>query len=385
MRNVQHSTLNDQHSGRDDSDLSIERWMLSVECCGRKRSGIPEASISARAQHAASRAASVLVLTLWTLFFLGALAVAIGSTVSMNLRVAERLRADALGWTLAKAGIDRAMAETAKDTNAWDALSEPWADNEPVFKNASLGPGHFRVYWEDRSELQSPRIRYGVRDEDGKVNLRLASTNLVAALFAVAGGISESAAASMAGAVANYRARPPSVLTGLAVTPYAARDKPPSQRFQSIYEVLLVEGMTAELFARLGPFITVFGDEQGAGQVNLNTADPIVLRSVARACGVPEPETLVGLIMDFRRAGKALIPGTRGMVELWRQLSEFDPQRSLLQGAFLSLGRGNMVTVRSACFGGVAEGWMRGETGAVARIAFVFTRKNGIMRFWREE
>ena len=358
--------------------------------CGHRPRGEPAktphrpAGIQAVAPVRSSRAASVLVLALWTLFFLGAIAVAVGSTVAMSLRAAERLRADALGWTLATAGINQAMAEAAKDTNGWDALSEPWAENEALFRNVELAAGRWSVSWMDRSVPGSPRVHYGLRDEDGKVNLRLASTNLLTAFFSVAGGLSESAAARLAGAVGEYR-RAPSVLTGSAVTTYGTRDKPRSERLLSLYEARLVEGMTAELFARIAPYSTVFGDDQGSGLVNLNTAAPTVLRSVALACGVSEADALVKLIMDFRRAGNGFRNGARGMVDLWRQLREFDPSRAMLQGAFLSLGRGNMVTVRSTCFGATAEGWVRGETGAVTRIAFVFDRKSGAVRYWREE
>jgi type II secretory pathway component PulK len=334
--------------------------------------------IQADAPACPARGASVLVLTLWTLFFLGALAVAIGSTVAMHLRVAERLRADTAGWALAKGGINLAMAETAKCTNGWDAFCEPWADSENLFKDAALGTGTFRVYWEDRSEPASPRARYGVRDEDGKVNLRLAPTNLLISFFVEAGGgMSESAAARLADSVEEYR-RTPSVLTGSAVPANDTRDKPSSGRFLSIYEARLVEGMTADMFARIAPYSTVFGDEK----VNLNTADPLVLRSVAMAIGVSDKDAhaLAGLIKDFRSKPVDNAFKQGAVESLW----------SLLPGApgalYVPFTRLVSATkLSSTCFGGTAEGWVRGETGAVTRIEFVFERKSGAIRFWREE
>lgn len=329
----------------------------------------------------AGRRASVLVLALWTLFFLGALAVAVGSAVSMSLRTAERLRGDLLAWTLAKSGVALAMAEVAKDTNEWDTLAEPWADNESLFKDVPCEGGHYRVSWEDRSDLNSPRLRYGVRDEDGKINLRLADTNLMCCFFMEAGDMSESSAAILANAVVRYRERAPSLLTGLGGTTYSSRDKPPLERLQSLYELRQVEGITPELFARIAPYCTVFGGDQASRKatVNIYTADPLVLRAFMRACGVSEPDGLIRLILEFRKSLRDKALAGNSMDALWSQFKVNDDP--VLKSAFMRLkGR---LPQRSTCFGGVAEGWV--ETGTVARISFVFDRKSGALRSWREE
>ena len=92
----------------------------------------------------AGRYGSVLILSVWALFFLGALALAVGSYVSANLSLAGGLSKDLAGSHLARAGIERAIAELACDTNQWDAFTENWADPE-LFEQSSLPSGEFSV------------------------------------------------------------------------------------------------------------------------------------------------------------------------------------------------------------------------------------------------
>jgi type II secretory pathway component PulK len=335
---------------------------------------------------AQAKAGSVLVLAMWTLLFLGALAVAVGAYVSSGLRLAEFMRSDIAGWCGAHAGVERAFCETLQDTNEWDALAEPWANDEKIFRDAALGESHYRVFWEDRSDAPDIKLRYGVRDEDGKINIRLAGTNLLTALFLVIGEQGDGAASQLSQAVVEYRNLP--TVTGLTFPPasrYPQTENSASFRFMSVHELRFVRGMTEELFERILPFVTVYTGDGRTAQVNLNTAEPVVLQCVAVANGVVDPRPLVGLIMDYRRAGKALISRGRGMSDLWNELYEFDRGRSSLQGDFLSMGRGNVVTTRSSCFSGIAEGWGGGRSGSVVRVRFVVDRRSGVRRSWQEE
>jgi type II secretory pathway component PulK len=352
---------------------------------GRGECAWPECSVRRTGERVQSIGGSVLILALWTLFFLGALAVAVGASVSGSLRLAERMRNDLIGWSAAKAGIERAACEATGDTNDWDSLNESWADQEKLFRNIAVGTGRYSVSWEDRSNPQAPVMRYGMRDEDGKINIRICDTNVLEALFTVAGGLSEPAAAQLARAVAEYRSSSPSMLTQSPATGYSSQDSTNSTRFGSVYELRLVPGVTEEVFSKVEPFVTVYTGERNQAQVNLNTAEMAVLLCIARARGVEEPSGIAQLIMDFRKAGNVLKPGSRGMSSLWKELVDFDPKRSALHGAFLSLARGNLVTTKSTCFSGLSEGWSEGHTGLTTRIRFVFDRRTGTRRFWYEE
>lgn len=323
---------------------------------------------------------SVLVLSVWVLFFLAALAVAIGAYVSASVRVAERVRSDTMGMAAAKAGVEAAIAAVAGDTNDWDAFTEPWANDESSFRDRVIGDGRFSVMWYEQGiEGAAPVRHFGVRDEDGKINIRTSPTNLVAALFRVAGGVSGESALDLAGAVAGYAAGP-TMLTQPFPSRYSPESTTNSGRFGSVYELRMVRGITKELFERVEPFVTVYTGNGRETQVNLNTADPVVLQALAIANGVEDPGRIVRMIMDFRRAGKFFSARTRD--KLWQQLAEVDPARTDLQTAFYLMTRGNLTTVRSTCFSGVSWGWKEGRASEMTSVRFVYDRRTGTKTFW---
>ena len=81
----------------------------------------------------ASDGGSVLILTLWVLFFLAALAVAIGGHVSSNMKVATKIKNRVAAYYLARAGVEKAVTEARSDSNAWDSINEPWSSGEDFF------------------------------------------------------------------------------------------------------------------------------------------------------------------------------------------------------------------------------------------------------------
>lgn len=326
------------------------------------------------------------MLALWTLFFLAALAVALGAYVSSGLRLAEELRADTLGWCAAHAGVERACYEVSQDTNEWDALSEPWASDPQPFLDVELGAARYRVTWLDRGVPDQMRERPGVRDEDGKLNVRLAETNQLAALFQAAGGLDAPGAGGLAQEVARYRNLPmPWQLTDSQDSDYADRqDAGNGLRLASLHELRGVAGMTDDLFARIEPYITVYTGDGKVAHVNLNTADPPVVEALGLSGGAEDAAALAALLQDFRQSGGVLKAGPRGMPDLWRQLREFDPGRDGLRTAFVRLG-GGRVTTRSSVFSGTAEGWVGDRTNRAVRVRFVFDRRTGARRLWEEE
>ncbi|MDP6491790.1 MAG: hypothetical protein QGG69_08500, partial [Kiritimatiellia bacterium] len=66
------------------------------------RSSLWEADLQRR------RSGSVLILALWVLFFLAALALAVGAHVSAALTLAGFMRQDVRGYHLARAGVTHA-------------------------------------------------------------------------------------------------------------------------------------------------------------------------------------------------------------------------------------------------------------------------------------
>lgn len=324
----------------------------------------------------------MLILALWALFFLSMLAVAMHSLVVSGVDLARRLRARALSHALAKAGVERAILLAVQNTNAWDGL----VSDELNFKDSPLGGGLFTVSVTLPERAGLAGIHYGVVGEEAKVNLNKADIRLLSALVRLAGAESESGAGQVAASIVDWRDTDDEVLTGGAeASYYRAQPQPyscPNSDFRSLAELLLVKGMRPELFEKLRPHATVYG----AGKVNLNAANRVVLLSVAEAStgsGGQGVESLVDKILGFRASGGIFREGNAPAIigELDRFAALAPEEKAVFSAMMRHAG------IRSTCFGGVAEG-RTGRPGSTdaekTRIAFVFDREKMNKLYWYE-
>ena len=296
---------------------------------------------------------SILMLVLWILAFLVLLSLGLGSTTSLDQRLVSYQRDRLMALYLAKAGYFRALVELEQDpTPQVDSYLDPWAYNLEAFQRATLGEGSFTVSYLLPGEDGSEGVVYGVVDEDRKVNLNTASQ---AVLLRLPGMTDE-----MADSVLDWRAED----RGLGERLGEVKDRP----FEVLEELLLVEGMTDEVFQALRPFITVYTD----GKVNLNTAR----REVLKALGMGEG--LVNKLLPFRR-GLDDILGTEddqsftGLGSAGQQLNAFDSLTPQEAAQLTNLITQNRLKVTSGFFkihsrGAVRDGKItRSVEGTVQR------------------
>ena len=170
-----------------------------------------------------------LVYTLWSLVFLSALATIIFRSMQLDMRVSHHDRElIQLRW-IAKAGIEKSIAILLEDETNYDAFIDNWSVNEETLQDFDLGPGAFYV---------------NIYDESGKLNLNTASKKQLMSLPKMNDEI--------AAAILDWRDRDqkvqPSGVEGAYYQslqpPYPIRNGP----FRSLQELLLVKGMTKELF-----------------------------------------------------------------------------------------------------------------------------------------
>lgn len=222
---------------------------------------------------------SILILVLWILAILVLLGLGLGSTTSLEQRLISYQRDRLMALYLAKAGYFRALVEIEGDpTLQVDSYLDLWAHNPEAFQGATLGQGIFTVSYPLPGEDGKEGFVYGVVDEDRKIDINTASKAVLARLP----GITEEIADSLLDWRDNH--------SGLA--------KSEDRAFKSVEEILLVKGMTDEVFQALRPFITIYTD----GKVNLNTAPREVLKALDMADG------LVNKLLRFRRG----LDGMRG-------------------------------------------------------------------------
>ena len=245
------------------------------------------------------KSGTILITTLWILAILSILAIGIGFRVSIEARLSkynmDRIKAE----YYAKAGIVKALKILSKNSNEYATIREcgitlpPDKEAMGIFTE-KLADGAFEV-----SYTEEGLIHYGMTDEERKININKADQTVLTTLL---GKDNEEVAAS----IMNWRgsARMPGVgawdddYESLTV-PYKCKHA----NFSVLEELMLVKGMTPELFESIKDYVTVYGDDTKLS-VNINTAT----RKVMLACGLGE--NLVASIMNIRN-GIDNIPGTK--------------------------------------------------------------------------
>jgi|GEM_PF-1091161 len=250
---------------------------------------------------------AILLISLWILIILSMLAIGLGHQLSLEIKLLHNNLDSVKAFYVAKAGMKRAIAERilvlqSQDTIYADSFNQSWLNNEEIFKGAKFGDGVYTV-----ENQQAPTL-YGMSDEQGKININTASEEVLRILFKQFGLIDESASEVIA-AIKAWRGDKDS----LDMDDYYQAQDPPyhckKSKFDAIEEILLVKGVTPEIFygidtnengiidfneVGLKGYITVYGD----GTVNINTAPEIVLKA---ALG---NEIIANYILEARRVGK---------------------------------------------------------------------------------
>jgi general secretion pathway protein K len=237
-----------------------------------------------------------LIVGLWILVILTILAVITGGRLSSELRFVRNQRDRLKAHYLARAGINQAIAELEKDTALdIDYLTESWADNPEIFKEHPLGNGKFSVSYNFAVEDKEETF-YGLIDEERRINLNVADKYMLLCLPGLTEQLINNICAWRGDADVPENARDYSELG------YSCKGKP----FVNIEELLLVKGITPEIYEEIKDLVTVW-----AKAVNINTASREIVNVIISASAkelrdkgqdIPEGQegSLVEKIMDFR-------------------------------------------------------------------------------------
>lgn len=343
--------------------------------------------LSQRPAVLSKRRGSVLIIALWSLFLLTTFALQLGIIVRQKITLAIRLHDRDNRFLIAEAGIERAMAELRKKdyTPETDTLNDNWSNNAPIFKDVSLGAGQFIVGY-DYIEDQGKQRRYGLQDEESKINLNTAEVAIIANLFQVAAYLSYEEAIALAYNITDWRdadsffqhpqyGAEDGDYEGLK-RPYEAKDK----QFEIPEELLLVKGMTQEIFERVSDFITVYGE----GKININTAP----REVFLALGITEK--LADDILAFRKGADSL-SGTSDdnffsvPTNIVNELSQVVALDAMETNELSSMVERNHFNTKSDYFMIRSLAKLDKDTrGPEMKIMAVVDRK-GRLKYWREK
>jgi len=227
---------------------------------------------------------SLLLIALWSLSLLTIFSIYLAYGVRYKVSLLERLdRRDNLHF-IAEAGTKKAIFELMKDEpSQYDSLNEPWGNNENIFKQVKTGYGYFNLIHDYLdSDSGSRKVRYGIVDEERKVNLNKAELEVIRRIIMITTGLEQADAESLAASIIDWRDSDSKLTIPLGSAedryyrslpnPYEAKDA----EIEVFDELLLIRGMTEEILEKIKNYITIYSN----GRININTAGGEVLMAL---------------------------------------------------------------------------------------------------------
>jgi general secretion pathway protein K len=321
---------------------------------------------------------SILIIALWSVSLLTTLAVILGFEVRQQLVLVKRLEERDSSRLIAEAGIIKAAAFLrGASEEKFQALNQKWSNNPESFKDVVLGNGRFSLSFEP----DSGQIRFGLVDEESKVNINKASNRVMARLFNQL-GLEELEAQDLSDSIVDWRDAD-SALSGpggaedsyyrMLPVSYEAKDA----QFQTIDELLLVKGVSENNFPKIRKYITIYGN----GQVNVNTAGKFVLMALGLS------ENAAERIILFRK-GKDALEATEddnsfeAVSDIAVKVNEAGNLSQAEQAQINNLINDGSISVKSDNFAVKAQATL-GSSKFSYEVSAVINRKGNIL-YWNE-
>ncbi len=327
---------------------------------------------------------SILIIALWTLLLLTTLTVHLSAGIRQKFIFVNRIEELNRLHFIAEAGVKKAIIEVIKDPEkGYTSLKDNWNNNPGAFKDIKVNNGEFSIYYNYIDELSGmTEIRYGLVDEERKININYIDQGALKRLFKTVLNFGDIEAQELAASIVDWRDNDSllSIPLGSAEDSYyrsrryayEAKDAP----FDILDEVVLVKDMNMETFGRLKNYITTYG----SGKININTASKEVLLSLGLN------KVLVDKILFFRR-GKDNMSFTQDdkifktTSEIAPKLSQFSPL-SDSEVAQLSGIIDRYFTTDSTRF--MIKSLARLDTSDDVTEIMAVTDRSGKVVYWRE-
>ena len=226
---------------------------------------------------------SILIITLWILAILSLLAISFAHHTAIGIKLAEYHISSLRNLYICKAGIKRACYELNRDKeeNVYDSLNDSWSNNPEAFKNVGVGIGAFTISYQIEDDNGNVIRVYGMIDEERKININKLVKNGVQDEVRISQVRKLLKILDIDTVIADYIVDwldsdslgegEEDFYQGLSASYHCKNDL-----IECLEEMYLIRGITAEIFKKLKPYITIYGD----GQININTAGKEVLTAL---------------------------------------------------------------------------------------------------------
>ena len=324
---------------------------------------------------------SILIVTLWTICLLTIFAVSLNDGARQKILVVKRLEDHSKLRSISSAGIKKIIAFFF---NYPDSVEDLYLSGDVEdFKNVIVGEGFFNIFYKDIDGMSgSKKNKYGLIDEERKVNINYVDQKVLKSLFRNVLNLDDIESQNLAAAIVDWRDGDSELSIpfgsaedldyNLLKYSYEAKDS----SFEVLEEVLLVKGMTQKIFEKIKGYITVYG----GGKININTAK----RNVLLAFGLDK--TTVDNIIKVR-AGSDGVDGTldddifystAGIIDRLNQVAILGDKETVELNKFIdyyAVSFSNNFTVRS-----VSK--LENKNNTLEIIAVI--DKNGNILSWKE-
>jgi len=250
---------------------------------------------------------SILFIALWTICLLTIFSVVLGYQVRQKLTLAQRLDEKSRLHFIAQAVVMKGIVELKKEAlKPYDTLADHWSNNISAFGEMDIGDGKVNISYDYIDEKSGTgKTQYGLVDEERKININTAAMPVLERFFRIFLSLDETTAQELAASIVDWRDSDSQLSIPLGSAedseyrsmqyPYEAKNRD----FEVPEEILLVNGMTQDIFEKIKDYVTIYGN----GKVNINTVSKPVLLALGLS------EDIVDDIISFR-AGVDGVIGT---------------------------------------------------------------------------
>jgi len=237
----------------------------------------------------------VLVLVLWVLLVLSLIAWGLGRRSSLEVSLLETYRGKLRSYAAARAGLNKVLdllqkSPSSKDTLYSTGISiDQTKSPEDIFSHIDTGQNAYAmVQWKAQNFNtgdSNPHFEYGMRDEQGRINLNalgVVNYQILSALLQLK-GLSQPDGDKLAMAIINFTGVNAQVSNNSFMSLNDSLLKSKNKPYENILELLEVNGMTQEIFDKIKDDVTVYGDSQNGLWINTDTANNDVITAVANA------------------------------------------------------------------------------------------------------
>ncbi len=336
--------------------------------------------------HVNKKNGSILILALWTLTLLSMFAVYIGMRIQQRAILLSRLEDRSQLHYLAEAGVKKALAALKNDLRAhnrqYTAYGKFYRHNNPeIFKAIEIGQGVVNVRYAQASS--SMEERFGFIDEESKINLNTADKNDLKRLLGSVIDKDARRVQDLVDAIVDWREAVQHQTQGFYSDGYYQQLAHPytskKSNFEIIDELLLVQGVTQDIFDKLQPFVTIYGD----GKININSAS----REVLRAIGMEN--SLIDKLFSVRRGQDGLEATVDDYVfqktfDIASEMSSFvklEPEEIKMIDIINEQGK---IKADSIVYLIQSEATLKHKSGSI-KISCVYHARENLIEYWREK